>query len=79
MLPPNFGGSLRLLIATHQTNQFEDLRRLVEEKIASLRIFVMWAPLRGESLRAFDHFADQAREVIWVDGLDKVIIEPVLQ
>ena len=30
-------------------------------------------------LLAFGHFADQARKVVWVDGLDKVIIEPVLQ
>jgi hypothetical protein len=39
----------------------------------------MWTPIQGETLRAFGHFADQARKIVWVDGLDKVIIEPVLQ
>ena len=37
------------------------------------------AVLQGESLRSFDPFADQTRKVIWVDGLEKVIIELVFQ
>ena len=38
-----------------------------------------------ESLRDFEqvgligHFAEQARQIVWVNGLGKVIVEPVLQ